>query len=126
MHARLAARAGHIQYSSLTDALELEDCLRDMRAALLGAGLEVESSNAEYGPGQIEINIGHADAMTAADNTVLYKSIVKQVAVQHGMRATFMPKPFFEQSGIGHAHPHESPGRRRERLRELLTRHRTR
>ncbi len=95
----------HIQYSSLTDALELEDCLREMRAALLGAGLEVESSNAEYGPGQIEINIGHADAMTAADNTVLYKSIVKQVAVQHGMRATFMPKPFFEQSGSGmHVH----------------------
>ncbi len=95
----------HIQYSSLTDALGLEDCLRDMRAALLGAGLEVESSNAEYGPGQIEINIGHADAMTAADNTVLYKSIVKQVAVQHAMRATFMPKPFFEQSGSGmHIH----------------------
>ena len=95
----------HIQYSSLTDALELEDCLVDMRAALLGAGLEVESSNAEYGPGQIEINIGHADAMTAADNTVLFKSIVKQVAVQHGMRATFMPKPWFEQSGSGmHIH----------------------
>jgi glutamine synthetase len=95
----------HIQYSSLTDALGLEACLFDMRSALLGAGLEVESSNAEYGPGQIEINIGHADAMTAADNTVLFKSIVKQVAVLHGMRATFMPKPFIDQSGSGmHVH----------------------
>ena len=96
---------GHIQYSSLTDALELEDVLRDMRDAIAGAGIEVESSNAEYGPGQIELNTGPADAMTAADNTVLYKSIVKQVAVQHGLRATFMPKPWTEASGSGmHVH----------------------
>ncbi len=95
----------HIQYSSLTDAVELEACLRDMRDGLAGAGIEVESSNAEYGPGQIEINTGHADAMTTADNTVLFKSIVKQVARAHGMRATFMPKPFAEQSGSGmHVH----------------------
>jgi glutamine synthetase len=95
----------HIQYSSLTDAVGLEACLADMRAGLAGAGLEVESSNAEYGPGQIEINIGHADAMTCADNTALFKSIVKQVAVDHGLRATFMPKPWTEQSGSGmHVH----------------------
>ena len=55
--------------------------------ALAGAGIEVESSNYEYGPGQIEINCGHADAMRTADNTVLFKSIVKQVAVAHGHRA---------------------------------------
>ncbi len=95
----------HIQYSSLTDALELEDVLRDMRHAIAGAGIEVESSNAEYGPGQIELNTGPTDAMTAADNTVLYKSIIKQVAVQHGLRATFMPKPWTEHSGSGmHVH----------------------
>ncbi|MDE0608163.1 MAG: glutamine synthetase family protein [Acidimicrobiaceae bacterium] len=95
----------HIQYSSLTDALELEEVLRDMRHAIAGAGIEVESSNAEYGPGQIELNTGPADAMTAADNTVLYKSIIKQVAVQHGLRATFMPKPWTEASGSGmHIH----------------------
>ena len=95
----------HIQYSSLTDAFGLEETLRDMRSALAKAGLEVESSNAEYGPGQFEINIGHTDAMTCADNTVLFKSIVKQVAVQHGLRATFMPKPWAEQSGSGmHVH----------------------
>jgi glutamine synthetase len=97
----------HIQYSSLTDGLEIETCLSAMRSALIGAGLEVESSNAEYGPGQIEINIGHADALTAADNTVLFKSIVKQVANQHGLVATFMPKPFIDQSGSG-MHIHSS------------------
>ena len=95
----------HIQYSSLTDAMDVEDCLHDMRAALLGAGLEVESSNPEYGPGQVEINIEYADAMTCADNTVLFKSIVKQVAVQHGLRATFIPKLWTDQSGSGmHVH----------------------
>lgn len=95
----------HIQYSSLTDALELEDVLSDMRSALVGAGMEVESSNAEYGPGQIEINIAYGEALTTADNTVLFRSIVKQVAVQHGLRATFMPKPWIDQSGSGmHIH----------------------
>ncbi len=95
----------HIQYSSLTDGLELEPVLYAMRSALLGAGVDVESSNAEYGPGQIEINAGPADAMTTADSTALFKSIVKQVAVQHGMRATFMPKPWADQSGSGmHVH----------------------
>ena len=95
----------HIKYSSLTDAVALEDCIADMRAGLLGAGLDVESSNAEYGPGQIEVNIAYADAMTAADETALFKSIVKQVAVGHGLKATFMPKLWAEQSGSGmHVH----------------------
>lgn len=95
----------HIQYSSLTDQVELEPMLHAMRDALAGAGIEVESSNYEYGPGQVEINCGHADAMRTADNTVLFKSIVKQVAVAHGHRASFMPKPWAEASGSGmHVH----------------------
>jgi glutamine synthetase len=95
----------HIQYSSLTDMPDLEPVLHDMRTALLATGIDVESSNAEYGPGQIEINAGPADAMTTADNAALYKSIIKQVAIQHGLRATFMPKPWTEQSGSGmHLH----------------------
>lgn len=95
----------HIQYSSLTDGLHIETVLKDMRDAIAAAGIEVESSNAEYGPGQIEVNTGPADAMTCADNTVLFKSIVKQVARQHGYRASFMAKPFADQSGSGmHIH----------------------
>jgi glutamine synthetase len=97
----------HVQYSSLTDALELEAVVADMRRALLGAGIPVEGSNPEYGPGQLEINVGPADPLTAADNTVLFKTIVKQVAWQHGLRASFMPKPFTGQSGSG-MHLHSS------------------
>lgn len=95
----------HVQYSSLTDALDVEALVADMRAGLLGAGIPVESSNAEYGPGQLEINFGPADPVTTADNTVLFKTIVKQVAVAHGARASFMPKPYAMQSGSGmHIH----------------------
>jgi glutamine synthetase len=95
----------HVQYSSLTDALALETMVADMRHALLGAGIPLESSNPEYGPGQLEINVGPTDPLTTADNTVLFKSIVKQVAVQHGARVTFMPKPLTGQSGSGmHIH----------------------
>ena len=95
----------HTQYSSLTDAIELEEVLADMRSALIGAGMDVETSNAEYGPGQVEINVSYNDALRTADDTVLYRSIVKQVAVQHGFQATFMPKPWIDQSGSGmHVH----------------------
>jgi glutamine synthetase len=95
----------HVQYSSLTDALDVEAMVADMRAALLGAGIPVESSNPEYGPGQLEINFGPADAVRTADNTVLFKTIVKQVAAQHKARASFMPKPYADQSGSGmHIH----------------------
>jgi glutamine synthetase len=97
----------HVQYSSLTDALSLEAMVFDMRTALLGAGIPLESSNPEYGPGQLEINFGPSDPLTTADNTVIFKSIVKQVAVQHGARVTFMPKPLTGQSGSG-MHIHSS------------------
>lgn len=95
----------HIQYSSLTDRSDIEAVLLAMRLAMVDAGIPVESSNPEYGPGQIEINVAHADAMTTADNTALYKSIVKEIAEETGLKATFMPKPWTEPSGSGmHVH----------------------
>ncbi len=95
----------HVQYSSLTDAQDLEDIVVHMRHAILGAGIPLESSNPEYGPGQLEINFGPADPVTTADNTVIFKSIVKEVAVRNGARASFMPKPWSGQSGSGmHIH----------------------
>ena len=95
----------HIQYSSLTDGTELENVIAQMRDGLIGAGMDVESSNTEYAGGQIEINVSYGDAMTVADNTVLLKSIQKQVAEANGLRATFMPKPWTEEGGSGmHVH----------------------
>ena len=101
----------HIQYSSLTDRGDIEAVLLAMRLAMIDAGIPVESSNPEYGPGQIEINVAHADAMTTADNTALYKSIVKEIAEETGLKATFMPKPWSEPSGSGmHVHTSLSDG----------------
>jgi glutamine synthetase len=100
----------HVQYSSLTDAQALEDIVAQMRHALLAAGIPLESSNPEYGPGQLEINFGPADPITTADNTVLFKSIVKEVAVRNDVRASFMPKPWTGQSGSG-LHIHSSLNR---------------
>jgi glutamine synthetase len=95
----------HVQYSSLTDAQGLEDIVVQIRHAMLGAGIPLESSNPEYGPGQLEINFGPADPVTTADNTVLFKSIVKEVCVRNGVRASFMPKPWSGESGSGmHIH----------------------
>ena len=100
----------HIQYSSLTDGHEIEVVLAEMRSALLGCGVPVESSNPEYGPGQIEVNMAHGDPMTVADNTALLKAVIKEVAERHGLRASFMPKPWDEPSGSG-THVHSSLNR---------------
>lgn len=97
----------YIQYSSLTDSTELEGMIAEMRHTLGGAGMVLESSNAEYGPSQWEINAGPANAMRTADNTVLLKSIIKQIARNYDLRASFMPKPFEAESGSG-THIHAS------------------
>jgi glutamine synthetase len=97
----------NVQYSSLVDNLELESCVAEMRAALLDLDIPVESSNPEYGPGQLEINFAAADPLRTADNTVLFKATVKEIARRHGLRATFMPKPYANQSGNG-MHVHSS------------------
>ncbi|CAB4581773.1 MAG: glutamine synthetase family protein [Actinomycetes bacterium] len=100
----------NVQYSSLIDNFPLERCVADMRNALLDLDIPVESSNPEYGPGQLEINFGCSDPMRTADNTVLFKATVKEIARNHGYRATFMPKPYAGQSGNG-MHVHTSLNR---------------
>ena len=61
---------------------------------------------------QYEINLRHADALTAADRAFRLKAAVKDIAAQHGLVATFMGKPFNDQGGSG-AHLHVSLDRRR-------------
>ena len=103
----------NVQYSSLIDNFPLERCVADMRQALVDLGIPLESSNPEYGPGQLEINFGAGDPMVTADHTQLYKATIKEVARNHGMRATFMPKPFSGQSGSGmHVHTSLNQGGR--------------
>jgi glutamine synthetase len=68
-------------------------------------GFEVEASHHEVASGQHEIDFKYADAIKAADQIQTFKLVVKTVARQHGLHATFMPKPLFGMNGSGmHAH----------------------
>jgi glutamine synthetase len=68
-------------------------------------GMEMSVYYPEYSPGQQEIAIEHSDGLTPADNQTFYKQTVKAVATNHGLRATFSPKPFPEHAGSGsHLH----------------------
>jgi glutamine synthetase len=92
---------------SMTRGEEAEPVVGEIRSTLLAAGVPVESSQTEGGPGQFEINVGPASPIEAADNAALLKYVVKVVARRHGLRATFMPMPFQGKEGSGH-HLHES------------------
>ncbi|MEU6646538.1 type I glutamate--ammonia ligase [Saccharomonospora sp. NPDC046836] len=73
--------------------------------ALEAMGISVEFSHHEGAPGQQEIDLRYADALTMADNVMTFRYVVKEVALTQGVRASFMPKPFSNQPGSGmHTH----------------------
>ncbi|MFY9714325.1 MAG: type I glutamate--ammonia ligase [Microbacterium sp.] len=68
-------------------------------------GISVEFSHHEGGPGQNEIDLRYADALTTADNVMTFRTVIKEVAIEQGVYATFMPKPLGGQPGSGmHTH----------------------
>ncbi|AIG27373.1 type I glutamate--ammonia ligase [Brevibacillus sp. 7WMA2] len=82
-----------------------ENCRRDIVLTLEKMGFEIEASHHEVAPGQHEIDFKYANAIHAADQILTFKLVVKTIARQHGLHATFMPKPLFGVSGSGmHAH----------------------
>ena len=84
--------------------------VRGMTEALSEFGLEVFAVNHEFMNSQYEINLRHADALTAADRAFRLKTAVKDIAAQHGLLATFLGKPFNDQGGSG-THLHVSLNR---------------
>jgi glutamine synthetase len=94
-------------YFDLTPVDLGEDARRDIVEALEAMGFEVEAAHHEVAPGQHEIDFKYADALTTADRIVTFKFVVKKVARDHGLHATFMPKPMFGQAGSG-MHTHQS------------------
>ncbi|HYM67747.1 MAG TPA: glutamine synthetase family protein [Patescibacteria group bacterium] len=70
-----------------------EPFIRAVRKGMKAAGIQVESSKGEAWPGQQEINFRFSDALTMADNHVIYKNGIKEMANQHGCSVTFMAKP---------------------------------
>ncbi|GAB6897814.1 glutamine synthetase family protein [Kineosporia succinea] len=81
----------------------------DFRRAAIGTlesmGISVEFSHHEAGPGQNEIDLRYADALTMADNIMTFRSVIKEVALEQDLYATFMPKPLNDHPGSGmHTH----------------------
>ncbi|QCQ91567.1 glutamine synthetase family protein [Rhodococcus sp. SGAir0479] len=73
--------------------------------ALESMGISVEFSHHEAAPGQQEIDLRYADALSMADNVMTFRYVVKEVAIDEGVRASFMPKPFGDQAGSAmHTH----------------------
>ncbi len=84
-----------------------EPFLRQIRNGMQAAGIKVETSKGEAWPGQQEINFRFADALTMADNHVVYKNGAKEIAFLNGCSITFMAKPF--EDWIGNScHIHSS------------------
>jgi glutamine synthetase len=75
--------------------------------ALIATGVDVITANVEYGPGQVEINFAPRPGLAAADQAFVFKNAVKEVAQQAGLMASFMTKPYADQSASG-CHYHHS------------------
>jgi glutamine synthetase len=84
-----------------------EPLIRAIRNSMKGAGLRVENSKGEAGPGQHEINFRFGDAVRMADDHVVYKNGAKEIAHQHGCSITFMAKPQHTEVGSS-CHIHSS------------------
>lgn len=76
-----------------------EPLMGRIREQLMLHGIPMEGGSPEVGLGQFELNVRYAEALTAADNTTLYKNAIKELVAQEGMLATFMAKPMTLNTG---------------------------
>ncbi|MFL6071260.1 MAG: glutamine synthetase family protein [Actinomycetes bacterium] len=82
-----------------------QDFRRDAITMLEAMGISVEFSHHEGAPGQQEIDLRYADALSTADNLMTFRTVIKEVALSQGLFASFMPKPIAEHPGSGmHTH----------------------
>jgi glutamine synthetase len=92
-------------YFDQTPAAVGHDFRRQAITILEAMGVSVEFSHHEGAPGQQEIDLRYADALSTADNIMTFRHVVKEVALDQGFHASFMPKPFTDHPGSGmHTH----------------------
>lgn len=77
-----------------------------MLDSLHATGVDIITSNVEYGPGQMEINFAPSTGIAAADDAFVFKNAVKELAQQRGRMASFMTKPYVDQSASGSHYHH--------------------
>ena len=95
-------RSGYFDHAAHSDG---SDFRREAITMLEAMGISVEFSHHEGGPGQQEIDLRYADALSTADNIMTFRTVIREVALGQGIWATFMPKPFTDQPGSGmHTH----------------------
>jgi glutamine synthetase len=94
-------------YFDMTPPDAAHDLRRETVLALEAMGIGVDKSHHEVAASQHEIDMRYTDALTMADNVMTYRIVVKEIALRHGVYATFMPKPVFGINGSG-MHVHQS------------------
>ncbi|MDR1355806.1 MAG: glutamine synthetase family protein [Propionibacteriaceae bacterium] len=93
---------GYFDHTTLDEGTNFR---RDAITMLEQMGISVEFSHHEGGPGQHEIDLRYADALSMADNIMTFRVVLKEVATSQDIHASFMPKPFTEHPGSGmHTH----------------------
>ena len=114
-YADLATAGHYIQDYHILQTTKEEGVMRALRKGLQGAGIPVENSKGEWGPGQEEINIRYADALEMADRHAILKNAAKEIAYGHGKAVTFMAKWDYALAGSSshiHASLWDARGRR--------------
>lgn len=91
-HRNLQTSGDYIQDYHIFQTTKEEGVMRALRKHLQASGIPVESSKGEWGPGQEEINVRYADALTMADRHVVLKNATKEIAYAQGKSVTFMAK----------------------------------
>lgn len=94
-------------YFDLTPLDVASDLRKETVLMLEDTGIKVEYTHHEVGPSQHEIDLRYTDALNMADSAMTYRLVVKEIAIKHGVYATFMPKPLFGHAGSG-MHTHQS------------------
>ncbi len=94
-------------YFDLTPLDAASDLRRETILTLESMGIAVEYSHHEVAPSQHEIDLQYTDALSMADAAMTYRLATKEIAMKHGVYATFMPKPIFGENGSG-MHTHQS------------------
>lgn len=89
----------HAGYMDIAPLDKGENVRREICLTLEQMGIDPESSHHEAGPGQNEIDFKYADALSSADNTVTFLSVVRTIAARNGLYADFTPKPFMDKPG---------------------------
>lgn len=90
---------------SMTELDAFDGFFSDLYAGCAAMGIPAQTAISESGVGQFEVNLNHQDAMRCADDTLLFKVLVRGLARKHGFAATFMAKPYADDAGNGmHVH----------------------